>query len=113
MRWSSRASSDSVAPVVGNYDPAPNTAIAATASVSFDVTDDSEEFANIIITASFPSGVWEVVHAGGHFSPRYTAGSSRAPITSGFRYTCRRAGGWPSAPTIIVYALDAAGNESS
>lgn len=106
------ASTDTTPPVVDNYDPLPGTTIAATDTISFDVTDDSGSFCSVMITASFPDGSWEVVHTGDAFAPRYAAGSSRTVIANGFRYTCRRAGGWPASPTIVSFPVDAAGNPS-
>lgn len=105
---------DSIAPIVDNYDPAPGTAISNTDTVAFDVTDDTGFFCKIMITAYFAdSTLWEVVHDGVSFSPRYAFGASRTPITNGFRYVVRRVGGWSLAPTIRTYAIDLGGNEAT
>lgn len=105
---------DSTAPIVSNYNPAPNTTIAQNSSITFDVTDDSGSFCSLMVTAYFAdSGEWEVIHTGETFSPRYTGGSGVAVIPNGFRYVVRRTSGWARSPTIIVYAIDAAGNEST
>lgn len=104
--------SDAVAPIVDNYDPAVGSTITATQALSFDVTDDTGTFSSIVITAYFPDGSWEVIHTGTQFAPRYAASSSRAAIANGFRYTCRRVGGWSGNPTIVSFPVDAAGNVS-
>lgn len=105
---------DTVLPVVDNYSPVPGTTIGNTDAVAFDVTDDSGLFCFILVTLFFSdTGKWEVVHTGVAFAPRYNAGSGRTVITNGFRYTVRRAGGWNLVPTVITYAIDAAGNESN
>jgi hypothetical protein len=105
---------DAAPPVVGNFDPAPGTAIARTGSVTFDVTDDSGDFRRIFVVAYFPAtGVAEVVHDGDGFRGFYAAKSSRTMIAGGFRYTLLRSGGWPGAPTIQTFAIDHAGNEAN
>lgn len=103
---------DVTPPVVSAFDPAPGAQIQRTAPIEFDVTDDSGSFARIFVVALFKAtGAQEVVHDGDAFVGFYTATSSRVPITNGFRYTVARFGGWPAAPTIRVFPIDAAGNE--
>lgn len=104
---------DTTLPVVGNYSPSAGSQITATTRIEFDVTDDSGSFCAVMITASFQDGSWEVVHTGSQFSPRYAAGSARTTIANGYHYNLLRAGGWPYSPTIISYAIDAAGNQST
>lgn len=52
-----------------------------------------------------------VIHNGYSFRPRYAQGSTVAAISGGFEYVVLRAGGWLSAPTFEVDAIDLAGNE--
>ena len=105
---------DATAPTVGNFSPAPGTAIARTGPVSFDVTDESGDFQRIFVVAFFPAtGVTEVVHDGDGFRGFYAASSSRTMIAAGFRYAVLRSGGWPAAPTIQTFAIDRAGNEAN
>ena len=105
---------DTTPPVVSNYSPLPGTSLSSTDSISFDVTDDSGAFHCLFVVARFNStGDRDVVHVGVSFSPKYVATSSRAAITDGFRYTVRKAGGWPASPTFEVFAVDAGGNEAS
>ena len=52
-----------------------------------------------------------VIHNGYSFRPRYAQGSTMAAISGGFEYVVLRAGGWLSAPTFEVDAIDLAGNE--
>jgi hypothetical protein len=103
---------DTAEPVVSNVTPPEGTPIARTASVFFDVTDDSGIFRRIIVTASFLDGSSEVVHDGDNFATRYAAASSRTVIPDGFRYRVRRNGGWPYGPTIRAFAIDTSGNEN-
>lgn len=105
---------DTTPPVVSNYDPAQNTAISSTTAIEFDVTDETGQFCSIMVTAFFANtGAWEVIHTGSAFSPTYLAGSGRSVITNGFHYIVRRTGGWSLSPTIITFAVDAGGNEST
>lgn len=103
---------DAIPPTVGNFVPASGTPIAKTASVRFDVLDNSGNFARIFLVAAFDeSGVQEVIHDGDNFAPYY-AHSSRVAIAGGFRFTVSRTTGWPSAPRIRIFPLDASGNQA-
>lgn len=103
---------DTSPPTVANFAPAPGTPIARGAPIAFDVTDDSGTFRRIFVMAHFPRlGVTEVIHDGDGFRGPYAAASARAFIAYGFRYSVLRGGGWPDAPTILVHAIDASGNE--
>lgn len=102
-----------VSPVVSNVSPFGGTAIAATDPLSFDVTDESGLFREIVVIASFPNvGLLEIIHMDAAFGPQYTQYSSRVAITNGYRYTVLRNGGWPASPTIIVKAIDLTGAEN-
>jgi len=104
---------DIIPPVIGNFDPTPGSALARTDPVAFDVTDDSGSFIRIFVVAFFATiGDQEVIHDGGAFVGRYSAASSRVPITNGFRYTVTRNGGWLGPPTIRIFPIDAAGNQT-
>jgi hypothetical protein len=102
---------DSTAPVIGNFSPAQGSQIDANQSIYFEVTDTSGTFRRIIVHAVFEDGIEEVVHDGSSFRGRYQVGNTRVIITNGWAYTLLRYGGWPSSPTIRIFAIDAAGNE--
>ena len=103
---------DVTPPVVANQSPAPGTAIAADNPITFEVTDDSGAFARVIVSVTI-AGVTEVVHDGTQFRGYYSSSSSRSMISGGWSYTVLRTGGWPSAPTFEVFAIDSSGNENS
>lgn len=107
--------SDDTPPVVSNVSPTNLDQLAPTATVQFDVTDDSGSFCFIGVNVVFAGlGIQEVIHDGDGFGVRYVALSSRVPITDGFRYTIRRSGGWPAtAAELRIKAIDAAGNEAT
>jgi len=105
---------DVTAPVVGNFVPGSGTAISKTTPIAFDVTDDSGQFRRIFVMAFFAAtGACEVIHDGDAFRGFYAANSSRRLIAGGFRYTVARTGGWPAAPSIQTFAMDATGNEAN
>ena len=101
-------------PVVSNVSPAAASAIHPSSFISFDVTDDNNAFAELLIIANFPSlNILEVVYMDGVFSANYQTLSSRNPIANGFHYSVLRTGGWPASPTFIVKAIDTHGNVNS
>jgi hypothetical protein len=104
---------DTTAPVVDNFVPALGTPITSHQPIQFDVTDNSGQFRRVIVHAVFADGVTEVVHDGDQFRGYYLTDSSRVLIAGGLRYTALRAGGWPSAPTFNIFAIDASGNEAA
>lgn len=96
-------------PTIGPFTPADGSEIRRFGTVSFNVTDDGLE--HVVISAKFPAGrEWETVHDGADFSPQYSAGSTRLPISGGYSYVLKRAEGWPSSPTIYVRAYDTPDN---
>lgn len=99
----------SVGPTIANFLPAPGTPISRSTPVEFDVTD-VVLIRRVVVEANL-GGATELVHDGDGFSPGY-ATSSRTAISGGFHYLVARQGGWPSAPTIKVIAVDSSGNES-
>ena len=103
---------DSFPPVIDNFDPDENVAISRTDPVAFDVTDNSGQFATIIVHVRFlEDGLCECAYNGLSYESRYAAGSSRVGIANGGRFTVRRTGGWASTPIqFIITAVDAAGN---
>lgn len=107
-------SGDETAPTVGNFSPAAGTPIEAATPVAFDVTDEIELRAVLVLARMVVVGVqlYEVAWDGTAFSERYS-GSSRSAIAGGHRYTIRRTGGWPAAPTVRVLAVDTSGNEAA
>ncbi len=105
------AVADTAAPVVGNYSPAPGTAISRASALAFDVTDAGAGLRRAIVAARFPDGTYEIVHDGDAFAPRYSSLSARTTLAGGFRFSVRRTGGWPAAPTLVAFPVDASGNE--
>jgi hypothetical protein len=103
---------DATSPTIGSIVPAPGTAIASTDPLQFDVTDNSGAFRRILIAVVL-AGVTELAHDGNSFLGNYAGGAcSRTAISGGFRFVVLRDGGWPSSPTIRVFAVDQSGNEA-
>jgi hypothetical protein len=101
---------DSTDPVISNFVPPIGTVIGRTDPIQFDVTDEIE-LASIFIIARYNDGSAECVWNNTSFLPRFLAGSSRVPITDGYRFTVRRTGGWITTPIIVdIVAVDTSGN---
>jgi hypothetical protein len=84
--------------------PAYPGSIAATGSVTIDVTDADGDLASVSITAGIES-----VYALGAFSANFTS-STRTAITNGYRFVLTRTGGWASSPlAVYLTAADAGG----
>lgn len=104
---------DAVPPVVANVTPAAGTPLDPAQAVSFDVTDDTGLFRRILVTVRYAAtGQTEVVHDGDSFLGFYQVACTRDPITDGYHYSILRDGGWPSSPTLRVFAFDRGGNEA-
>lgn len=114
--------SDAPAPDVADVEPptvsfavASGTTIKKTDAVAVEVADETE-LALVLITASYPSGAYEVIYEtpssgeGSGFAP-FFVGSSKSAITGGWRFRLVRTGGWPGAPTIKVRPFDRGLNE--
>lgn len=102
---------DSSAPVTAVVSPAPGTPISPSTLVVFDVTDDSGAFRRILVAVYFAgTGITELVHDGDAFLGRF-AHCTRTPIVGGFRYTIAPNTGWPSTPTLRIFAIDQTGKE--
>jgi hypothetical protein len=98
-------------PIITNFSPAVGESIGASDPVSFDVTDDEGLFERIALAVSFADGTVELAHDGDAFRGNYVGlPNNRVSITDGFRYTLRRVGNWPSAPTVEYFVIDDAGN---
>jgi len=103
---------DAEGPVVSNITPAAGSALAATTALGFDVTDDSGLFRRITVSLSFGSGrPDETVYDSRGFRPYYSAGSTVTSIEGGLRFSVKRTGGWPAAPSIYIDPIDLSGNE--
>jgi len=103
---------DAEGPVVSNITPAAGSALAATTALGFDVTDDSGLFRRITVALSFGSGrPDETVYDSRGFRPYYSAGSTVTSIEGGLRFSVKRTGGWPAAPSIYIDPIDLSGNE--
>jgi hypothetical protein len=86
--------------------PTPGQPISATKPLVIEVTDEGAALDKVVIMAAY-SGVLqkEVVYDGSAFAPTFTNNTNaKASITSGFRFTLLRDGGWPGSPTITVVA---------
>lgn len=101
---------DTTPPTIGNISPALGSTLQATDPISFDLTDNSGQFALRVLLAS-AGALYELVHDGTAFSALYSQ-STVEPITNGYRYTIRRNGGWrPGVPLKIrALVVDDAGN---
>ena len=104
---------DIEAPTIVNFDPPLGTILQATEAVSFDVLDNSGAFARIIVGVRFTDGVEEIIHDGDSFTGFYALQSSRTVVSTGFRYSVLRQGGWPTAPTFRIFPIDASGNDGT
>jgi hypothetical protein len=102
------------APVVGAMTPDPSAGpIDPQAAIGFTVTDASALFRDLLVLVAFAgTNLYEVVWDGSAFAPFYNAQSTIAPITNGFQFSLRRAGGWAGGPVITVHAIDVAGAEN-
>lgn len=101
---------DTTPPTVSDFDPAPGSRLTSrSAPVSFSVTD-AGGLALVFVTVRYPGGAEEVAHDGGAFVGAFAGASTRVAIVDGWRYTLRRVGGWPEAPTIRVSPIDTSGN---
>lgn len=108
----SDAGGTGVPPVVDNFDPPKGATIERTERISFDVTDDSGLFARILVAVSYDGiGDTDLVHDGDRFTAVYATRSSRVAIPNGYRYTIGHVSGWPSAPRVRIFPVDAEGNE--
>lgn len=105
--------SDSTPPQITNFVPSLATAVEATGTVQFDVTDNLTEFAAVVILADFrASGIYDVVHDGANWGPQYRGDSTRTAIAGGWRYVLRRRDGWPLGPKFRCAVVDLGGNEA-
>jgi hypothetical protein len=104
---------DSTAPVISNVSPTPGTKISRNSVISFDVTDNLDELARVLVALIYPSGLWEIAYDGTSFSPTFVNPSSvKTDIDDGMHVALLRNGGWPDPNVKIrVYALDQNGNE--
>lgn len=103
---------DVTAPITSNVQPTPGTPISSTTPVSVDVTDDQGAFRRVLVAVEL-DGLTELAWDGDAWLGHYAGGGSeRTPISGGFRFTVLRDGGWPSSPTLRVFAIDLSGNEA-
>ena len=100
---------DPVAPVVENVTPAAGSPISSGTTLGFDVVDNVA-LRRVVVLARFVGGAQDVVHDGDAFAATYAPASTRTAIAGGWRYRIRRAGGWPSSPSILPLAVDTSGN---
>lgn len=105
-------SPDSTAPTVSNISPAPGSTLGPATHVSFDVTDNLGGLRRVAVgVTAVGLQTREMPHDGTSFAANY-GGSTRTSIANGFHYDLVRAGGFPSFPSITVYAVDTSGNEA-
>lgn len=99
-------------PAISNIVPSTGSAIYSTSSIRFDVTDDNNSFAEIVLLASFPSGLYEVVFDGNTFANPYVSQSMSASIAGGLRFTLLRNPGWEQSPSLKVIVVDRSGSRN-
>jgi hypothetical protein len=106
---------DQVAPVVTLLSPQIAAGISRTQPLSFKVEDNLGLLGRVMVVARFPGrDVEEVIHTGTRWGPLYDVSpNSRTPIANGYLYSVLRRGGWPTSPSLDVYALDQSGNEAA
>lgn len=95
-------------PAIANLSPAAGAVLTSSSEVSFDVTS-AVGLQAVVIVATI-KGIDEVAYNGTAFRGLYSGGSSKVAITDGYRFTLKRAGGWPSVPYFSVIAVDVDGN---
>lgn len=102
---------DSTSPTVTLVSPPVGSRLLRGTPVVLDVTDASG-LAAVFLWVTYASAFApdDLVHDGENFSVQFRDGSTREAIAGGYRYTLRRGGGWPSAPTVHVRPIDAEGN---
>lgn len=101
---------DTTPPEVTNFSPAGTTAIESDQIIEFDITD-SVSLATVILFASFPSGIVEMVHDNTGFRGNYVGDvNSRTVIAGGWHYMIRRVGGWEETPSLEFIPVDSSGN---
>lgn len=99
---------DATEPTVALVSPAEDSEITRTTPVVVDVTD-AGGLAAVFVWVTYEGRAPDIVHDSESFADLF-ASSTRASITNGYRYTLRRTGGWPAAPTVRVRPVDASGN---
>jgi hypothetical protein len=103
-----------VPPTISNYSPAEGSVITAKTPLGFDVTGSVNGLANVALGVRFTGSiVVELAYDGSQFQTLYAGASTVTSISGGLRFSLLRAGGWPSTPTVLVIAVDAAGNVST
>jgi len=89
--------------------PAQGSVLVDGEAVTVDVVSPTGAFSAILIALRHGTG-YDVVWDGAGFAPRYAALSTRSVVDCGYRFTLRRTGGWPDAPSLVVVAADDGGN---
>lgn len=107
---------DLAAPEVSNLVPAAGTRISRTQTIEFDVTDN-RDISTILIAVKFAGlrGITELAWDGEDSVGLYTVTWTDLVVADGdgYHFVISRAKGWPSSPTIRVFAVDSFGNEIS
>lgn len=108
---------DAVEPTVAVVSPAEGTDITPDTALVVDVEDENQ-IAGVTLFVHFPGFPYhEVVYGAGAFRSPYT-GAGAVPASTlvelvpnrHFRFTLRRVGGWPGAPSLYVDPVDRGGN---
>lgn len=105
------AAAETTPPAINSFVPAVGTPLDRNQSVQFDVTDETSLLRAVVLVTQGDDLL--TVHDGERFRGRFTNYSTRQAISGGFRYTVRPNGGWISAPTFEVFAVDTSGNAAS
>lgn len=102
---------DSSSPTVTLVSPPVGSRLQRGTAIVIDVTDPSG-LAAVCMWAEYEAGGFpdDIIHNGERFSAQCREGSTREAIANGYRYTIRRAGGWPAPPTVYVRPVDTEGN---
>jgi len=99
-------------PGIENQNPATSIAIQGTDPVSFDVTTGTYPLRLVVVLARYGgTDLYEVIYDGNSFAPFFAGQSAKESISTGFRFRCRRRGGWPGPVTIVTHAVNILGDE--
>lgn len=105
---------DSIAPILNNFSPAPDSQITRLTPIGFDAVDSDGHLRVVVIMVKYPVfNFSELVFDGVAFTPQFASLSTATSIGNGnLRFSVLRQGGWPDNPTFRGIALDSGGNEN-
>lgn len=100
---------ESEPPVIAMVTPDGST-IDATEAVGITITDNVGVTSLFVVVKFSEFGVWELVHNGTNFAPRFAGASSFGGTIDNLSISIVCPDGWPAPPTFQIYAADASGN---